>query len=69
MKINSLNKLKNGYLIYTWSDKAFKGGYRCKSGIGIFAGHSEITLTIPLFNISLRALLLKFHSASLLPYV
>ena len=68
MKINSLNKLKHGYLIYTWSDKAFKEGYRCKSGIGIFAGHSEIMLTVPLFNIALRAPLLKLHSASLLSY-
>ena len=25
MKINSLKKQKHGYLIHTWSDKAFKG--------------------------------------------
>ena len=36
-KINNLDKQKHGYLIHTWSDKAFKG-YSCKSGIAIFAG-------------------------------
>ena len=35
IKINSLNKQKHGFLIRFWSDK--DKGYRCKSGIVIFA--------------------------------
>ena len=36
MKINSLKKQKQWYLIYTWSDKAIKSA-RCELGIAIFA--------------------------------
>ena len=36
MKINRLNKQKQGYLITIWSDNAFEG-FRCKLDIGIFA--------------------------------
>jgi len=51
MKINSLKKQKHGYLIHTWSDKAFKNT-NVNWELGCLRGGSfEIMFTFPLRNI------------------
>ena len=47
MKINRFIKLKHGYLIHTWSDKAFKGAVVNWVLPSFYGGSPEITLTVP----------------------
>ena len=49
-----LKKQKHGYLIYTWSDKAFKGAVVNRTLPFLHGGSLEITLTVPLKQIWVR---------------
>ena len=46
----SLNKQKDGYLIHTWSVKAFKGTVVNQALPSLHGGSLEITLTVPVKN-------------------
>ena len=48
MKMNSLKKQKNAYLIHTWSDEAFKGTVVNRTMSSLHGGSLEITLTVPI---------------------
>ena len=48
MKINSLKKCKHGYLIHTWSDKAYNGTVVNRTFPSFYGGSLELTLTVPL---------------------
>ena len=44
MKIKRFIKLKHGYIIQTWSDKAFKGAVVNWALLSFYGGSHEITL-------------------------
>ena len=48
VKINCLNKLKHGYLIHIWLDKAFKGSDVNRALPSLHGGSLEFTLNVPL---------------------
>ena len=46
IKINSLKKQKHGYLMHTWSDKAYKGTIVNQALSYFHGGSLEITLSV-----------------------
>ena len=48
MKMHSFKKRKYGYVIHTWSDKAFKGTVVNQALTSLHTGSLEITFTVPL---------------------
>ena len=51
MKVNSLKKLKYGYLIHTWPDIAFNPTVVNGALLSLHGGSLEIALTVPLIFI------------------
>ena len=52
LKLSSLNKQNNWYLIYSYTDKAFKGTVVNHTLPSLVGGSLEITLTVPSVNIT-----------------
>ena len=52
LKLSSLNKQNNWYLIHSYADKAFKGTVVNQTLLSLVGGSLEITLTVPSVNIT-----------------